>query len=104
TALYFAALVRLELAAALALFFVSPLVVTLVAPLLLGESVGWRRWLAVLVGFSGVLVVLRPGADLFEGAALLAVGAGVVHALYMVTTRKLSGSAPPLVTLAYTAV
>ena len=104
TTLFFAAISRMELATTLALFFVSPLVVTLLGPAVLGESVGWRRWTAVLVGFAGVLVILRPGGGLLQGAALLALGAGVVHGMYLLATRKLAGSAPPLVTLAYTAL
>lgn len=104
TALFFSAIARMELATALALFFVSPLVVTLFAPLLLGESVGWRRWLAVLAGMVGVWIVMRPGSGVFQLAGLLAVGAGTMHGLYLLTTRKLSGSAPPLVALAYTAI
>ncbi|MEX2536203.1 MAG: DMT family transporter [Trueperaceae bacterium] len=104
TMLFFSAISRMPLATALSLFFVSPLVVTGLAPFLLRETVGWRRWLAVLVGFAGALIVMRPGTDSFEMTGLLAVAAGVVHGLYLLTTRKLSGSAPPLVTLAYTAL
>lgn len=104
TALFFAAIDRMPLADALALFFVSPLVVTALAPLLLGEAVGMPRRLAVLGGFLGVVVILRPGSGAFEWAALLALGSGTVHGLYLLATRKLSGTAPPLVTLAYTAL
>lgn len=104
TVLFFAAIAQMALATALALFFVSPLVVTLLGPAVLGEQVGWRRWLAVLIGFAGVLVILRPGGGVFQPAALLALGAGVVHGLYLLATRKLAGSAPPLVTLGYTAL
>ncbi|MDZ7799713.1 MAG: DMT family transporter [Trueperaceae bacterium] len=104
TTLFFSSIARMPLADTLALFFVSPLVVTVLATLVLGEPVGWRRAAAVAVGFAGVLVILRPGTGVFEWTALLAVGAGTVHGLYMLTTRKLAGSAPPLVTLAYTAL
>lgn len=104
TSLFFAAIAQMELATTLALFFVSPLVVTMLGPKVLGERVGWRRWAAVLIGFGGVLVILRPGGGVLQAAALLALGAGVVHGLYLLTTRKLAGSAPPLVTLAYTAI
>ncbi len=104
TLLFFAAIGRMPLADALALFFVSPLVVTLLASTVLGEPVGARRAVAVAVGFLGVLAIVRPGSDVFGVAALLALGAGTVHGFYMVATRKLAGSAPPLVTLAYTAL
>lgn len=104
TVLFFASISQMPLANTLALFFVSPLIVTLLASLILGEPVGWMRWSAVAVGFVGVLVIVRPGSGVFEWASLLAIGAGTVHALYMLTTRKLAGSAPPLVTLGYTAL
>lgn len=104
TALFFTAISRMPLTTALTLLFVSPLVVTALAPVLLGERVGWPRWLAVLVGFAGVWIVMRPGTSAFMLSGLFAVAAGTVHALYLLTTRKLSGSSPPLVTLAYTAI
>ncbi len=104
TVLFFAGLAQLPQATALALFFISPLVVTLLAPLLLGERVGAWRVLAVVIGFGGVLLILRPGSDAASWGAVLALLAGVVHAFYMLFTRRLAGSAPPLVTLAYTAV
>jgi drug/metabolite transporter (DMT)-like permease len=104
TMLFFAAIAAMPLADALALFFVSPLVVTLLATVVLGEPVGWRRAAAVGVGFLGVLAIVRPGSGVFGAAALLALGAGTVHGLYMLATRRLAGSAPPLVTLFYTAL
>lgn len=104
TALFFSALASLPQATALALFFVSPLVVTVLAPLLLKEQVGGWRVVAVLVGFLGIVLILRPGSSSFGWGALLAILAGVVHGLYMLFTRRLAGSAPPLVTLGYTAV
>lgn len=104
TVLFFAAIRTLPLADALALVFVYPFIVTALSPLLLGESVGIRRWSAVLVGFVGALIVIRPGLGVFQWSALLALGAGSVYALYVMATRKLAGSSPPLVTLAYTAL
>lgn len=104
TVLFFFALASMPQATALALFFVSPLVVTMLAPALLGERVGVWRASAVAVGFVGVLLILRPGSEVFAWGALLAVAAGTVHGLYMLYTRKLAGTSPPLVTLAYTAV
>lgn len=102
--LFFTAIARIPLATALALFFVSPLVVTLLASVMVRERVGAWRWVAVLIGFVGVLVILRPGGGVLQFAALLALVAGSVHGLYLLTTRRLSGSAPPLVTLGYTAL
>jgi drug/metabolite transporter (DMT)-like permease len=99
--LFFGAVAQLPLVDTLSLFFVSPLVVTLLAPLLLGERVGWVRRVAVAVGFVGVLIVLRPGSVVWGPYALMALGSGVMHALYLIVTRKLAGTAPPLVTIAY---
>mgnify|MGYP002632171635 CR=1 FL=1 len=104
TFLFFAAIAKMPIADALALVFISPLLVTALSPVLLGETVGIRRWTAVFFGFIGALIIVRPGFTVIGTGALLALGAGVVYALYVVATRKLAGSAPPLVTLAYTAL
>ncbi len=104
TVLFFSSVRVLPLADSLALFFVSPLLVTVLAAVMLREPVGWRRIVAVLVGLVGVAILLRPGSGLFSATAFLALGAGAVHALYMVITRRLAGSDPPLVTLAHTAL
>ena len=105
TAFYFWGISRLPIADALALAFVHPMVVTALAPFLLGEAVGPRRWAAVVVGFSGALLVIRPGFDGVEplGAAL-SLGAGVTYGLFLIITRQLSGSAAPMVTLASSAL
>ena len=104
TMLFFAAISRMPLANAMSLLYVSPLLVTALAPFVLREFVGWPRRLAVVAGFIGVWVVLRPGTAGFELTGLLALAAGTVHALYLLITRRLAGSAAPLVTLAYTAL
>ncbi len=104
TALFFAAIARMPLADALALVFVAPLIVTLLSPFVLGETVGVRRYAAVGVGFLGVLVIVRPGMGVFDIGALLALAGGTTFAFYLLTTRRLSGSSPALVTLAFTAL
>lgn len=104
TVLFFFGLSMLPQATVLALFFVSPAVVTVLAPWLLGESVGRWRVVAVIVGFLGVILILRPGTAAVGWGAALAIAAGVIHGFYMMYTRRLAGSAPPLVTLGYTAV
>lgn len=104
TFLFFFALSLMPQATVLALFFVSPAVVTVLAPALLGERVGGWRLLAVFSGFLGVLLILRPGAGVWGLGAAFALGAGVMHGFYLMLTRRLAGSAPPLVTLGYTAV
>lgn len=104
TILFFAAIARMPIADALALLFVSPMVVTALSPVMLGERVGVRRWAAVIAGFAGALIILRPGFGVAQAGSFLAVGAGVSYAFYTLLTRKLSGGTPPLVTLAWTAV
>ena len=104
TLCYFGAIAYLPLATVLALAFIGPVVSTALAPIALGEHIGPRRWVAVLVGFIGALIVLRPGFDVFHPASLLALGAGVFYGLYLLATRRLSGSGRPAVTLLYTAV
>lgn len=104
TILFFAAIARMPIADALALLFVAPMVVTALSSVLLGERVGPRRWTAVVAGFAGALLILRPGFGVAQLGSYLAIGAGVSFAFYTLLTRKLAGSAPPLVTLAYTAV
>ncbi|QGX98229.1 DMT family transporter [Roseovarius faecimaris] len=73
-----------DLSVVAAVFQATPLVITLGAALFLGEDVGWRRWSAILVGFCGVLLIIRPGLDGFQPEALL-----VVIAVLCVATRDL---------------
>jgi drug/metabolite transporter (DMT)-like permease len=82
----FYAVGRLQLADFTALSFTQPLFVTVLAVILLGEVVRWRRWLATAVGFLGVLVMVRPGASAFDPAALVALAsvAGIAIAVCMV--------------------
>jgi drug/metabolite transporter (DMT)-like permease len=70
-----------------AVFASYPLMVMALSVPVLGESVGWRRWLAVLVGFSGVLLILRPGTAMFSSASILPVIAALMMALYGIMTR-----------------
>lgn len=104
TVLFFGAISVMPMANALALLFISPMVVTALSPLILGEEVGLRRWFAAVAGFGGALIILRPGLGIMQWGSLLAAGAGCSFAFYTLATRKLAGSAPPTVTLAYTAI
>lgn len=74
TLCFVSALALIPLALASAVIQATPLVVAMGAALFLGATVGWRRWLAIAVGFAGVLVIIRPGAASFDPATLLAVG------------------------------
>jgi drug/metabolite transporter (DMT)-like permease len=104
TLLFFAAIARIPIADALALLFVYPLLVTALSPVLLGERVRGVQWLAIVIGFAGVLFILRPGTGAFHWAGVFALAASVCFALYMIATRRVAGTSPPLVTLVYSAV
>lgn len=104
TVAFFYAIKDNPIPTALTLLFVSPLIVAIVAPIWLGESFDTPRGIAVVLGFVGVVVVLRPTADSFSPTILWALVAGVGYAFYIMFTRKLSASGPPLLTLFYTAV
>ncbi len=95
---FFLSLKTLPIADALAIFFVQPLVVTALSPLVLGETVGPRRWIAVAIGFVGTLIIIRPGLAPFVPGTLFALSAGTTLALYLLMTRRISGSAPAMLT------
>lgn len=94
----------LQLAEIHALFAVFPLIVTLLAPFILGESLGWRRILAVIIGFFGALIIIRPGYGIFDIHALYALIAATMFAMYALLTRKVSRSDPFVTNLIYLAV
>jgi len=86
---FFKGLESLALAEATALVFSAPIFITALSVPLLGETVGWRRWLAVLVGFVGVLIIVRPGGATFQPASLYVLGTAVLYALFMISARML---------------
>ncbi|MCK5361707.1 MAG: DMT family transporter, partial [Gammaproteobacteria bacterium] len=90
TLLFFSALKYIPLADAISIFFVEPLILTLLGALFLGESVGWRRLTAVAVGFAGSLVVIRPSFSALGLPALLPLGTALSFAVYLILTRKLA--------------
>ncbi len=98
------ALKVMPLADATALLFVSPLMLTALAVPLLKERVGLHRWTAVVVGFLGVLVIVRPGGETMQWAALLPLVTAFLYALYQIATRVLSRSTPAPTTFAYMVV
>ena len=102
TMCFFRAVGDIPLVDAMAVVFVYPFVVTAFSPLVLGEKVGRWRWIAVIVGFIGALIVIRPGFQAFSPAVLLALGTGVSYAAYVLVTRKMAGTDPPLVTVMIT--
>ena len=89
---FFYGLSRMPLVNALTIAFTAPLFVTGLSVPLLGEHVGWRRWIAVIVGFIGVLIVLRPGEGMFTPAAIALIFAALCYAGLALTARKLAGT------------
>ena len=92
------------LADAVAVTFIAPLLVTIMGALLLGEYVGIHRWTAVIVGFVGTLVIIRPGFDSFHPALILPLSAACLFAGRQVISRFLSGNDKTETTVAYTAI
>ena len=101
---FFYSISVISLPKALTLAFVAPLVVTAFSPFFLSETVGYRRWAAVIIGFIGSLVVIRPGFLEINLASLAALGTGIMYGFYLIITRKLSTSDNPLLTLLLTGV
>ncbi len=99
---FFYSISVISLAKALTLAFIAPLIVTAFSPVILDERVGVRRWAAVVVGFIGTLVVIRPGFVELNLASFAALGTGVMYGFYLLITRKLSTSDNPLLTLLLT--
>lgn len=89
---FFLGLAAMPLADAVAIFFVSPLVITLFSVVFLGELVGPRRWAAIAVGLIGVLVMMRPGTAAFQVASLLPLAAAVCYAGLHILTRRIGGT------------
>ena len=104
TFLFINGLFFLPLADAIAITFTGPIFVTALAPLLLGEQVGWRRWSAVLVGFCGVLIMVRPTGEAAQWAALLPLAASLSGALRDIVTRRLAFRERSVALLFYTTV
>jgi drug/metabolite transporter (DMT)-like permease len=102
TIAFWGALVFLSLADCVAIAFVSPLLVTVLSAPFLGEKVGIHRWGAVIVGFSGAMIIIRPGMGIVHWAVILPVIAALFWANYQITTRILSRTDSALTTLFYT--
>lgn len=100
----FFAFALMPLAEATAIFEVAPLIVTALAALVLREQVGPRRWTAVLIGFVGALVIIRPGAGAFAFEALLPLGAATCYAAYAIATRYVGRDESPWTAFVYSAL
>lgn len=101
---YYMSLSAMPLADAVAITFSAPLVVTMLSPLVLKESVGFHRWAAVMAGFGGVIVMIRPGMGSVDPVAFLALAAAFCYAAMILMTRRLGASERPTSMLFYTTV
>lgn len=98
------AFVMLGLAASHAIFAIYPLLITAFAGPVLGEHAGWRRWAAIAVGFAGVLIILRPGAEAISPGAFVAMASAAMFAVYGLLTRLVSRHDPVSVSFFWTGV
>lgn len=101
---FFYGLARMPLVNALTLGYTAPLIVTALSAIFLGDEVGWRRWTAVLIGFAGVLVMLRPGRGELSFAAIAVLVAAFCYACQAITARRLGGTESTLALSFYVVV
>ena len=87
-----------------AIFASCPLIVAALSVIFLGEKVGWRRWSAILIGFIGILIMLRPGTKVFDPLSLIALGCAIAFAIYQILTRYVSSQDSPDTSLFYTGI
>ena len=104
TFLFFTAIKFVPIAQATSISFTTPLIVVVLAGPMLGEKVTLPRVMAVILGFVGVLVVIRPGADVFQWASLLIVASSTCYAVYQVLTRRVAGFDAPETSVVYSAL
>jgi drug/metabolite transporter (DMT)-like permease len=104
TTIYFSALGYIPLATAAAISFMSPFIVTALAPFVLGEKVGLRRWIATGVGLVGVLIILRPGTGAFHPAAFFPLVSALAWACTLIITRMMSGTERAIAVMAYSSI
>ena len=104
TVFFFTAIKYLPLADAIAIFFVEPLLVTLMAAIFLNESIGWRRLSAILFGFAGAMLVIQPNFERFGWAAALPLATALTFAIYLLVTRSASQREEPETMQLYTGI
>tara|TARA_Y100001970_G_scaffold294370_1_gene451914 strand:- start:16116 stop:17030 length:915 start_codon:yes stop_codon:yes gene_type:complete len=100
--LYFSALEKISLPTVTAIGFTAPLMVVAFSVPILGEHVGFRRWGAVIIGFIGALIIIRPGSDLTDWAVFYVLAGAFCYAVYQALTRKVSEKDAPGITAIYT--
>ncbi|WP_105404884.1 DMT family transporter [Neorhizobium sp. T7_12] len=95
--MFFAAVKYMPLADVFAIYFVEPFMLTMMSAIFLREKVGWRRWLAIVVGFSGAMIVIQPSYAIFGWTALLPVACAFLFTLYLFLNRAIGEADSPLV-------
>jgi drug/metabolite transporter (DMT)-like permease len=95
--MFFAAVKYMPLADVFAIYFVEPFMLTMMSAIFLGDRVGWRRWLAILVGFGGAMIVIQPSYAIFGWTALLPVACAFLYTLYLFLNRAIGDADSPLV-------
>ena len=95
TGINFWALQYLQLTVTSSIFFTVPILIALISTAMLGEKLGAARWIAILAGFAGVLVVIRPGTAAFHPAMLASLANAVMYAIFMLLTRRLAAYESP---------
>ena len=86
---FFTSLITIPLGEAVAIFFIAPVIITSLSVIIIGEKVSLTSWIAVFVGFFGVLIILRPGFGVFNFASLLPLIAALAYAFVQIMTRKM---------------
>lgn len=104
TVFNFLALMTLQLAETVSIFFFAPMIITALAGPLLREWAGWRRWMAVVVGFVGVLVITRPGVGSFGVGHVYALSAMLSYCFYVIMTRRMGATESPESLIFYSAL
>ncbi len=104
TAINFISLNFLQLDETTAIMFTTPFFIALFAGPILGEWIGWRRWIAILIGFAGALVVIRPGTGALHPTAFLSLAGACCYALYNISTRALAPYDSTQTTITYSAL
>ena len=89
---FFWVLSQMKLVDAIAITFAAPILIAALSVPVLKESVGIHRWAAILVGFIGILIILRPGSGVFQWAAIVALGSTIIYAILMISTRALKST------------
>ncbi|MDP2242227.1 MAG: DMT family transporter [Burkholderiales bacterium] len=101
---FYWAVLYIPLASTTSIFFLAPLVVAALSPFLLNEAVDWRRWAAIIIGFMGVFLILRPDLDAFNQGYLIAVAGGIIIGFFYIYNRKLAAGTPAIVALAHSVI